>query len=56
MSSQCDPPSEVRPSHFRVPDMLVILSEDCSLREKRKEQPQSKDPCHFYADSAKFHV
>ena len=22
----------------------VILSEDCSLRPKRKEQPQSKDP------------
>jgi hypothetical protein len=23
---------------------LVILSEDCSLRDERKEQPQSKDP------------
>ena len=29
---------------------IVILSEDCSLREKRKEQPQSKDPClYFYS-------
>ncbi len=23
----------------------VILSEDCSLRGERNEQPQSKDPC-----------
>jgi len=24
----------------------VILSENCSLRDQRREQPQSKDPYH----------
>ena len=27
-----------------IPSDIVILSEDCSLRGKRNEQPQSKDP------------
>jgi hypothetical protein len=31
------------------PANIVILSEDCSLRAKRKEQPQSKDPLFTYA-------
>jgi hypothetical protein len=28
---------------------IVILSEDCSVRDQRKEQPQSKDPYSFRA-------
>jgi len=33
-----------RPRRVTRSTQSVILSEDCSLREKRKGQPQSKDP------------
>ena len=42
--SVADSPSDLAKE---MRNLFVILSEDCSLRDKRKEQPQSKDPYHL---------